>query len=75
MSTEITAAPVTAPAGSYGKRLPAWLAQWLRHGSRQREVERLTARQLTDAGIDPALAGRGRAAACDNPERVAGVGY
>ena len=44
-----------------------WLLRWLRdvftRGTRQRALKSLSARQLRDAGIDPVLAGRGKAAA------------
>jgi uncharacterized protein YjiS (DUF1127 family) len=37
----------------------------LRAAAQQRELAQLSDRQLRDAGIDPALAGRGKAAAVD----------
>jgi len=61
--------------GARWKHMPRWIADWLRRERRRRCVACLTDRQLLDAGIDPVLAGRGRAVACENPERVSGVGY
>jgi hypothetical protein len=37
----------------------------LRAAAQRRELARLSDRQLRDAGIDPALAGRGKAVAVD----------
>ncbi|WP_353005985.1 DUF1127 domain-containing protein [Mesorhizobium sp. M0976] len=41
------------------------IARPLRAAAQRRELAQLSDRQLRDAGIDPALAGRGKAAAVD----------
>lgn len=53
------------PVAGGGLRRLGGLLQWLRNwraGSRRAALKALTNRQLTDAGIDPVLAGRGKAA-------------
>lgn len=41
------------------------LSQWLRTTRQRRQLAQLSERQLRDAGIDPALAGRGQAIVVD----------
>jgi hypothetical protein len=46
------------------------IARPLRAAALRRKLAQLSDRQLSDAGIDPTLAGRGKAVAADWPARL-----
>jgi uncharacterized protein YjiS (DUF1127 family) len=56
---------MTPPVRGLLRRMHGVIVRPLRAAAQRRELVRLSDRQLRDAGIDPALAGRGKAVAVD----------